>query len=312
MSRSIGASPRRVLTRKNVVLVRYFVSSAVTRDAESPRLVQAVGVLLKERPLAHVGTATSTDGFVQMMVLVALGTISAVIMATMLTATDGSSNTAALERLVETDALTISGFNRLEAAMLNPTDDLAIRALRLDTPVEIQVGGNRVALQIEGVGGKIDPLRTARDAIVRYMANSPLTTGERATVMAAIDKARDTNSAYAGYTAVLIGLLDHRANRELEQDFTQFADHSGIDPAYASSRVIAAIPDLSASTVAGISGSTIQDLAVRNLQSRYFAPNGSRYSLVTIIDWGQNQSAQRRLPVEVSSAGRLVALGAPS
>jgi hypothetical protein len=130
--------------------------------------------------------------------------------------------------------------------------------------------------------------------------------------MAAISKARDIDSANSGLNAILVSLLDHRSDRELAQDFTEFSDHSGIDPAYASGRVIAAIPDLPTSTAARISGSTIQDLAQLNLQSRYFAPNGARFSLVAHIDWGPNQSSERRLPVEVSSAGRLVALAGPN
>lgn len=247
-----------------------------------------------------------------MMVLVALGTISAVITAAILTSTAASRNYAALDRLVETDALAISGFNRLEAAMLDPADDLETRALQLDSSAEIAVGDQRIALRIEGVGGKIDPVRTDPDVIVHYLANAQLSAAEQTNVMNAIGMAREAGSGNSGYDAMLIGLLDREADRVLQQDFTQFADHSGIDPAYASQRVIAAIPDLPMSPAGRNSGRTMQGLAQLNLQSRYFAPNGARFSLVARVDWGPNQSSQRRLPVEVSSAGRLIPIAGPS
>lgn len=262
--------------------------------------------------MARDPTVTSTSGFVQMMVLIALGTISAVVMATMLVATSANSSTAALERLVQTDALTTSRFNRLEAAMVDPADDLETRALEPDAAAEIQVGDKRMALQIEGIGGKIDPLRTDPDVIVRYLANSGLTSAEQVRAMDTIAQARESSDASSAANAVLIALLDRKPAPELSQDFTQFADHSGIDPAYASPSVVAAIPDLPASSGVRISGVAIEDLAKLNLQSRYFAPNGTRFSLVAHIDWGPTQSSQRQLPVEVSGAGRLVALAGPN
>ncbi len=257
-------------------------------------------------------TVTSTGGFVQMMALIALGTISAVVMGTMLVATRSGSSTAALQRLVVTDALTTSAFARLEAAMIDPADDLETAALRSDAPTQIQVGDVRVAVRIEGIGGKIDPTRTAPEVMSRYLANSHLSTDEIAAIMTAIGKARDAGNIQAAYEAVLAGLLDRSPEQDIWRDFTQFSDHSGLDPFYASPRVIAAIPDLPASPTAGISGSTIQDLAQRNLQSQYFEPNGGRFSLVAYIAWGPNQSSERQLPVEISSAGRMVALAGPN
>jgi hypothetical protein len=257
-------------------------------------------------------SSEQSGGFVQMMVLVGLATIGAIVSAAIVSSQDGARSEAALERLVLVDALTTSGFNRLAAAMRDPSDNLETQALDPKGVADTFVADITVTLQIEGISGKIDVLRTDRNILARYLSNSALSSNEQTALLASIDKARASRDADAAIDLVFAALLDLRPLSALERDFTKFGSGAGIDPTYASGRVLAAVPGLSAADVARWVSSSAMERTQLKLQSPYFATNGTRFDLVAQVSWAPDQSVERRLPVELTTGGHLIPIAGPN
>lgn len=250
-------------------------------------------------------------GFVQLMALVALATISAMITASIVGATTGSRTSAALERLIRSDAVATSGFVRLEAAIIDPSDNLETGALAPTSDTRVTVGDIEVDLHIEAEDGKIDVLRADRDLVARYLANAGLTPDEQASVLRAIDEARAEEDGEAGMDTLRRALLEQDDEASFHRDFTQFGS-SGIDPAYASDQVLASLPDLSPAEIAQLIGTPTEARGEGSIHSRYFKSGGRRFTLVSRIDWTVEQRSELRLPIELSAAGRPVHLAGPS
>lgn len=254
----------------------------------------------------------SSAGFVQLMALVTLATISAVITAAVVTTTVGRRELSALERLVQTDALARSALVRLDAAMQNSADDFALRlsAGRTAEPVIVPVGENNVSVALEAEDGKIDVLKTAPELIRQYALNAGLSGNATTAMLARMDTARRTGDAGSAIESVRLSLLGHVADDAIEHDFTTLGTQGGIDPRFATERVLRALPDLSASDVTALIAVESPQAGTPMVQSRYFAPGGRHFSVVATMQWGRDATSVRRIPIEISSAGRLVELPA--
>ncbi|MBI4924141.1 MAG: hypothetical protein HY834_20590 [Devosia nanyangense] len=250
-------------------------------------------------------------GFVQLMALVALATISAVITASIVGATTGGRTSAALERLIRSDAVATSGFVRLEAAIIDASDSLETGALAPTSDARVGVGDVQVGLRIEAEDGKIDVLRADRDLLARYLANARLPPDVEVRMLGAIDEARAREDGGAGLEAVRRALLEQGDEASFYRDFTQFGS-SGIDPVYASDRVLASFPDLSPAEVAQLIRTSPEARATGSIRSRYFKSGGRRFALVSWIDWSVGQRSELRLPIEISAAGKPIRLAGPS
>ena len=255
--------------------------------------------------------APATDqGFVQILLLVALATIAAVLTAVLIGARQNVLYAKALDRMIRTEALAASGFQRLGAAILDHADDLEQAALEGTDPPLVTLADARLALTLEGEGGKIDLLRADMALLTEYLVNAALPAAAQARLIADIAAARDSKDGAAARDAVRLALLDSLSNAQIDADFTILGTTAGIDPRYASERVLAAVPDLDPGDLAALLAMPEAERTQQGL-SRYFESGGRRFSLVVKIDQPPFAPATRRLPIELSTSGRVLVLGAP-
>jgi len=84
---------------------------------------------------------------------------------------------------------------------------------------------------------------------------------------------------------------------------------AGIDPRYATERVLAAVPDLDPGELASLLAMPAVDRASRHGLSRLFESGGRRFSFAVKVDQPPFVPTTRRLPIELSTSGRVVVLG---
>lgn len=243
-------------------------------------------------------------GFVQLIVVAALATLGGLLTANLMAATHTSRQTAALERLVRSETIGTSGAYRLAAAIGDPADALENQALH--GAVNVGVGGTGMSLRIETSGSKIDVLAAEMVLIEGYVSQSGLAPSAAATLLANISEARTRSDGAEALEAVRVALAGILPIADIERDFTRFGG-PGIDPSYASAHVLHAIPDLSPADAARIAAAAPEDRA-KDALSRYFSSTGRRFSLVTRIVWAPNETSERRLPIEISTAGQVIVL----
>lgn len=250
----------------------------------------------------------SDAGFVQLLVVAALAAVGGLLTAGLMTAMQSSRQTAALERLVRSDAIAASGFRRLATAIEEPADTLESEALR--GPVDVSLGGTGLSLRVEANGSKIDVLAADITMIESYLRQTGLDPQSVTTVLDDVGKARSSANGAAALQiirAAVIGLVPDSA---LSRDLTRFGG-MGIDPNYASRRVLRAIPDLTPADAERMASAPEGGRAQYAHLSRYFASTGRRFSLLTTINWTADTMPERRLPIEISTSGKVVVLAGP-
>ena len=217
--------------------------------------------------------------------------------------------TAALERLVRSDAIAVSGFQRLAAAIDESADVLENQALQ--GFVSLPLASAEILLGIEADGSKIDVLAADPLMLERYLTEASLDLRRVTILLGDIGVARsrsDGAGALEIVRAAIAGLLPTGA---FDRDLTRFGS-SGVDPTYASARVLHAIPDLAPSDADRIAATPAGERAQYARLSGYFASTGRHFSLVTRIGWGADAAAERRLPIEISTSGKVVVLAGPN
>lgn len=249
------------------------------------------------------------QGFVQVLLLAALATIAALLTAGLIGARLNLQYAAALDRMVRTEALAASGFRRLGAAILDPADDLEHVALE-QAPL-VRLADARLGLDLESEGGKIDLLRGNLALLAKYLDNAALPADVQGTLMADVAAARDSGDGAAARDVVRLALLDRLTNAQIDADLTIFGATQGVDPRDATERVLAAVPDLDPGELATLLALPEAERAAQQGLSRYFESGGRRLSLVVRIDQPPFAPTTRRLPIELSTSGRMLVLGAP-
>lgn len=243
-------------------------------------------------------------GFVQLLVVAALATLGGLLTASLMSATQTSRQTAALERLVRGDVLAESGFQRLIAAIDGPQDTLENEAL--SGAVSLSLADADVQLRIEAIGSKIDVLSADLLLLENYLTQAGVERQQLAALLADVGDARsrsDGEGAIEAVRAVGAGLQP-----AFDRDLTRFGG-PGIDPNYASSSVLRAIPDLAPIDADRIAATPEGERGEHARLSRYFTSTGRRFSLATRIEWAADAIAERRLPIEISTSGKVMVLG---
>ncbi len=247
-------------------------------------------------------------GFVQLLVVAALAMVGGLLTAGLMSATQTSRQTAALERLVRGDVLAASGFQRLIAAIDGPQDILENEALR--GAVSLSLADADVQLRIEANGSKIDVLAADLTLLENYLTQAGLERQRLAALLGDVGDARarsDSEGAIEAIRAVAAGLQPAEA---FDRDLTRFGG-PGIDPNYASSRVLRATPDLTPIDADRIAAAPEGERGEYARLSRYFTSTGRRFSLATRIEWAADAISERRLPIEISTSGKVMMLGGP-
>ncbi len=252
------------------------------------------------RSAGRSARSTSQAGFVQLIVVSALAVLGGLLSASLLGATQTSRQAAALERLVRSEVVADAGFRRLVAAIEDPSDTLENAALQ--EPTKVAFAANELSLRIEANGSKIDVLVAEPQLIERYASQAGLDTPGVAGLLDELGAARRDQDGAKALELVRVALTGLLPGDELNHDFTRFGG-SGIDPTYASRRVLHAVPDLSLADADRIAAASPAERAQEAQLSRYFASGGRRFALVT-----QVATSEWRLPIEISTAGKVIVL----
>jgi hypothetical protein len=246
----------------------------------------------------HVG------GFVQILVLAGLATVAGLLTAVLSDARQWGENGRSIERLTAGMAVAESGVRRLLAAINDPTDDLESRVGVDGVPFPFGVAEHSLDLAIEGEAGKIDVLAADRAVLLGYLQDLHLTEENRAFLVQAIDSARLRTDGPAAMDALFSHLLPVVSSELIEQDFTLLSGLAGIDPMLASERVLAALPDISdieAKEIVRLRRT--QPLSIAGL-SIYFASGRPLFTLVATVHWNETETTTKRVPIEITTAGR--------
>lgn len=243
------------------------------------------------------------SGFVQLIVVSALAVLGGLLTAGLLAATETGRQAAALERLVRSEVAADAGFYRLVAAIEDPADALETTALQ--GPTKFVMAGDEVSLGIEANGSKIDVLAADLQLIERYARQAGLDGGGATALLEKLGAAREADNGPAALEAIRVVMTGLLPSEQLSRDITRFGSR-GIDPTYASSRVLRAVPDLSPAEADRIAAASPEERAQFAQLSRYFASGGRRFALVTRIAWGANDRSEACLPIEISTAGRVI------
>jgi hypothetical protein len=233
--------------------------------------------------------------------LMTLALVAGVLTASLEVAADTSRSASALDRLVRGDALADSGIRRLVVAFADAADDFETAAL--DHDMALTIGKSTLRLRVEPETGKIDVLKADERMVRRYL--SPLAVDANG-LLARLGAARGAGDGAAALRALeLAG--DALPPSRLWRDFSRFGARA-IDPQFASAEVLAAVPDLSAAESRALAAMPASERALATGMSGYFASGGRTFSLLVHGGSGTADAVTRRLPVEISASGRLMAL----
>jgi hypothetical protein len=240
-----------------------------------------------------------------LIVVSALAALGGLLTAGLLSATQTGRQAAALERLVRSDVAADAGFLRLVAAIEDPGDALENAALQ--APTRLDVADYELLLRIEANGSKIDVLAGDLALLGRYARQAGLDARDVAALLDALGAARDRQDGVAALEFARVALAGWRSGEELSRDITRFGG-VGIDPTYASSRVLHAVPEVSPTDADRIAAAPPDERAQFARLSRYFSSTGRRFSLLARMGWGADNASEQRLPIEISTAGKVVVL----
>ncbi|WP_141728262.1 hypothetical protein [Devosia insulae] len=241
----------------------------------------------------------------QLLVVSALAVLGALLTAGLLAAAQTGRQAAALERLVRSEVAAEAGFYRLVAAIEDPADTLETAALQGQTTLAL--AGNELLLGIETNGSKIDVPAADLQLIERYARQAGLDGRDLSALLAELGAARADGDGSAALEALRVAMTGLLPSQELNRDITRFGG-SRIDPTYASRRVLHAVPDLSPADADRIAAAPPAERAQYAQLSRYFASGGRRFALVTRVAWGATDLSEGCLPIEISTAGRVIVL----
>ena len=185
----------------------------------------------------------SESGLVLPIVLVSLTIISLFAVTATLSIQQSRLEVSRLEQNTFGHFAGQSALRRVIAALAEPSDELDDRILGGEGPFRWEFDGRQIDLTIDGEGGKLDLASTDLEIISRYLQNLNLSSTE----LAAVEERLSTHRQ-AQTDALWPDLFDDLISGylpldELSSDLTGLNPTGGIDPVYASPRVLAAIPD---------------------------------------------------------------------
>lgn len=260
------------------------------------------------RRIFFFGSDRTSDGFVQVLVLISLATISAILQVILSNSVQLSSSLKALDRSVLGQTAASSAARRVIAAIEDPSDDLETKILAAGTPYPVEIAGTKVEVSIEGEGGKIDPATADQSIIAGYLAPLTLSGDQRSGLMAQLAEARANKSPAAAIGALYRFLVSIVSSDQLRRDFTDLDTTTGIDPMFADDRVLAAIPDIGAGKMAAIKSLRRDNPAGLNGMSAYFTSGQPIFTIVATVHWSATEQYSMGVPIEISTAGQVIAL----
>jgi len=173
----------------------------------------------------------------------------------------------------------------------------------------IDVGAIEVTVSLVSVGGMLNPIGTAPTVIDAYFDRLKLSAVDREGLREKLVAARNAHDADAAMVAVYRYLIPLMSAGEIAADFSVFNPTSGVDPHYASERVLTALPDLTLPDVQRITEERSHKVEPLTIHSAYFVSAIPRFVVVGEIRHGDGTRYVERVPIEISSAGSVIYLG---
>lgn len=247
---------------------------------------------------AQGGPPCRSSGFVQVLALAGLITVSGLVVAGSSTALFAVQEASTLRDRLQREVVLSSALRYGLASG---------RALGPDfASFDVAIDDQLVTLYVEPEGGKID-IGSAPPQLLRgYLLEAGLSTANPEALLRVREALADERTALN--TKVLSSLLTHIDLESLNQDITSFGS-AGIDPRYATERVLRAIPGLGRSDVAAILAERSRSADPRLPASAYFTSAGPKFTLVAEIAGEGGSHSVKRMPFEVTSSGSVLMRG---
>ena len=248
-----------------------------------------------------------TAGFVQVLALVGLSLVGGLLTVTLTQSHRTKVSLAVLERQMVADTIAATAIRRLIAAIGDPGDDLDLRVGVYGVPFRVPLAGVPVSLAIVGEAGRIDVLAADPVLLASYVEKTGLARSEQVALISSMVDARAAQDAQAAFDALYRHLIPIGRGEHVVEDFTMRSGLSGVDPLFANERVLKAVPDLTAASVAGIlrereRGSVVQ------ARSEYFSRGRALFTVVATVHWSDTERLAKRVPIEITTGGQALVL----
>lgn len=241
---------------------------------------------------------SSSNGFVQLVALAGLIAISGLIVAGSNTALFAVKQASGLRDQLQNDVLLSSAIRYgLESGQALGSNF---------QPFTVTVDGLTVALHVEAEGGKIDPAAAPKELVSGYLEQAGLSaTDNIGSLLDTLEADRAQGTMLT--TGAIASSLGRAELDTLRQDLADFGS-TGVDPRYASERVLRSVPNLSDADVQDIITQRGQSADPKLPSSPYFMSAPPRFTLVADIASADGTRDSKRFLFEVTSGGSTLAL----
>jgi hypothetical protein len=191
------------------------------------------------------GASTRQGGFTLLSVLLTLGLISALLIASTLAARTDRSEAALERRLVQATALADAGLNRVAAALAG-AEPLSAQLLDGSGPHRWSFAGREIAISLGAEAGKLDLNSGDPELVVRVMHAVVQDDAKAARLIERLNAARRSRRDLESVR----GLLDPEDRQgalagAFDAVFTVWTSLPGVDPRFAAPIVLRSLPGLS-------------------------------------------------------------------
>lgn len=240
---------------------------------------------------------TSSEGFVQLIALAGLIAVSGLIVAGSNAALFTVKQASDLRNQLQNDVLLSSAIRyTLESG----------QALESNfQPLTVTIDQQPMSLHIEAEGGKIDPNVAPRELVSSYLEEAGLPATDTGALLDTLD-VEDAQGVILIAKAIASSLGQAELHI-LRQDLTDFGT-TGVDPHYASERVLRLVPGLSEADVRAILRERTRSADPKLPSSPYFVSAPPRFTLVAEIGSADGTRDIKSFPFEVTSGGSILAL----
>lgn len=236
---------------------------------------------------------SNAEGFAQIIALTGLAILGGMIATLQLQATGATRAQSALQQAIVGRIAAGSATRRVFSAIENDADTLEATLARGNGTLQLHEAGLDMAVSLEREGGKISAANSPSELMQGYLAGL----GVVSPASAGVSEVQAT----AGVRAmVTIGLLQHNVDASFDQEFSRYHLSLGINPLFASDRVLDAVPDLTDWD----RGDILRDRHTGKINaiSSYFSADVTALSLVL-------QSPARRSTFVLTAGGKVEVRG---
>lgn len=180
---------------------------------------------------------SNAEGFAQIIALTGMAILGGMIATLQLQTIGAIRAQSALQQTIYGRIAADSATRRIFSAIENDDDTLEATLAHANGTLQLHEAGLDMAIVLEREGGKISASNSPSELVQGYLAGL----GVVGTASARVGEVPPS----AGVQAIVtIGLLQQNVDGSFDQDFSRYHLSPGINPLFASDRVLDAVPDL--------------------------------------------------------------------